>query len=54
MTFDDLVPAWNSASNAPDPAQLDCYKASIVRRLHESPQTEAGRSIHRRARQVCA
>jgi MFS family permease len=33
MTFDDLVPAWTSASNAPDPAQLDRYKASVVRRL---------------------
>jgi hypothetical protein len=33
MTFDDLVPAWSSASNAPDPAQLDRYKASVVRRL---------------------
>lgn len=33
MTFDDLAPAWNSASNAPDPAQLDRYKASVVRRL---------------------
>jgi hypothetical protein len=33
MTFDDLVPAWNSASNAPDPAQLDRYKTSVVRRL---------------------
>jgi hypothetical protein len=33
MTFDDLVPAWNSASNAPDPAQLDRYKTSVVKRL---------------------
>lgn len=33
MTFDDLAPAWSSASNAPDPAQLDRYKASVVRRL---------------------
>jgi hypothetical protein len=33
MTFDDLAPAWTSASNAPDPAQLDRYKASVVRRL---------------------
>jgi MFS family permease len=33
MTFDDLVPAWSSASNAPDPAQLDRYKTSVVRRL---------------------
>jgi hypothetical protein len=35
MTFDDLVPAWNSASNAPDPAQLDRYKTSIVKRLNK-------------------
>ena len=33
MTFDDLVPAWSSASNSPDPAQIDRYKTSIVRRL---------------------
>jgi hypothetical protein len=33
MTFDDLVPAWTSASNAPNPAQLDRYKTSVVRRL---------------------
>jgi hypothetical protein len=33
MTFDDLAPAWNSASNAPDPAQLDRYKSGIVKRL---------------------
>jgi hypothetical protein len=35
MTFDDLAPAWNSATNAPDPAQLDRYKASIVKRLNK-------------------
>jgi hypothetical protein len=33
MTFDDLAPAWNSSSNAPDPAQLDRYKTSVVKRL---------------------
>ena len=33
MTFDDLAPAWNSSTNAPDPAQLDRYKASVVKRL---------------------
>jgi MFS family permease len=33
MTFDDLVPAWSSASNSPDPAQVDRYKASVVKRL---------------------
>ena len=35
MTFDDLAPAWTSSSNAPDPAQLDRYKTSIVKRLSE-------------------
>ena len=35
MTFDDLLPAWTSASNAPDPAQLDRYKASVVKRLND-------------------
>ncbi|MBC8026752.1 MAG: hypothetical protein H7Y89_12225 [Steroidobacteraceae bacterium] len=35
MTFDDLAPAWNSSSNAPDPAQLDRYKASVVKRLDQ-------------------
>jgi hypothetical protein len=35
MTFDDLAPAWNSASNAPDPVQLDRYKSSIVKRLND-------------------
>lgn len=35
MTFDDLVPAWSSASNAPDPAQLDRYKTSVVKRLDQ-------------------
>ena len=33
MTFDDLVPAWRSARNAPDPAQLEQYKAGIVSHL---------------------
>jgi len=33
MTFDDLVPAWQSSRNAPDPAQLEQYKASVVNRL---------------------
>ena len=33
MTFDDLVPAWQSSRNAPDPAQLEQYKASVVDRL---------------------
>jgi len=35
MTFDDLAPAWTSASNNPDPAQLDRYKTSVVRRLDQ-------------------
>ena len=35
MTFDDLAPAWSSASNAPDPAQLDRYKASVIKRLNK-------------------
>ena len=33
MTFDDLVPAWNSSRNAPDPAQLERYKAGIAAHL---------------------
>ena len=33
MTFDDLVPVWRSSRNAPDPAQLERYKAGIVSRL---------------------
>ena len=33
MTFDDLVPAWRSSRNLPDPAQMERYKASIVGRL---------------------
>lgn len=33
MTFDDLVPAWQSSRNLPDPAQMDRYKAGIVARL---------------------
>jgi hypothetical protein len=33
MTFDDLVPAWHSARNLPDPAQMERYKDSIVSRL---------------------
>jgi hypothetical protein len=33
MTFDDMVPAWRSSRNLPDPAQLERYKDSIVRRL---------------------
>jgi len=33
MTFEDLVPAWHSARNAPDPAQLARYKANIARHL---------------------
>ena len=33
MTFDDLVPAWHSARNLPDPAQMERYKDSIVVRL---------------------
>jgi len=30
MTFDDLIPAWNSSRNAPDPTQLERYKAGIA------------------------
>ncbi len=33
MTFDDLVPAWNSSRNAPDAVQLERYKANVVRHL---------------------
>jgi MFS family permease len=33
MTFDDLVPAWQSSRNLPDPAQMERYKATIVGRL---------------------
>jgi len=33
MTFDDLLPAWNSSRNAPDPAQLERYKAGIAAHL---------------------
>ena len=33
MTFDDMVPAWHSSRNLPDPAQLERYKDSIVSRL---------------------
>lgn len=35
MTFDDLVPAWNSSRNAPDPAQLERYKAGIAAHLRK-------------------
>jgi hypothetical protein len=33
MTFDDLVPVWHSLRNAPDPAQVERYKASIAKHL---------------------
>ena len=33
MTFEDLVPAWRSSHNSPDPAQLEHYKANIVSHL---------------------
>jgi MFS family permease len=33
MTFDDLIPAWHSSRNAPDPAQLEQYRANVVNRL---------------------
>lgn len=33
MTFDDLVPAWRSSRNLPDPAQMERHKASIVSHL---------------------
>jgi MFS family permease len=33
MTFDDLVPLWHSPRNAPDPAQVERYKADIVTHL---------------------
>jgi len=35
MTFDDLVPAWNTSRNAPDPAQLERYKAGIAAHLRK-------------------
>jgi uncharacterized membrane protein len=35
MTFDDLVPAWGSAQNAPDAAQIEQYKNGIVTRLNK-------------------
>jgi MFS family permease len=33
MTFEDLVPVWHSLRNAPDPAQVERYKANIVTHL---------------------
>jgi MFS family permease len=33
MTFEDLSPVWHSLRNAPDPAQVERYKANIAAHL---------------------
>jgi len=33
MKLDDLIPAWRSSHNIPDPAQIEEYKAHVVARL---------------------
>jgi hypothetical protein len=33
MTLDDLLPAWRSSRNVPNPAQMEEYKAYVVARL---------------------
>ena len=33
MNLDDLLPAWRSAHNAPDPTRMEAYKAQLVARL---------------------
>jgi len=33
MTLDDLLPAWRSPRNSPDPGQMEDYKAHLAARL---------------------